>query len=509
MIKHYNLIILLLFIFTSITIGRIFTALDPGAGDARLFLYLGQQWAQGRLPYLAVWEPYPPGIIAVTALVHYFFPNNHLALAVVEGVFVGACILAIFGILRNAAAPFGVSALASAAAAMATSLLFYNQRGVTAEIYSLAPATLSMLFFLKGLEKPKWLLISGLLCGIAGLFKPIGLTPYLAQISILLWLLVSGRRQIHPALKHATLVTVGMLAPWVFVFLYFDLHDAGYEFLSTSFESIEVVKNTYPRLADAVNNLLRGTAPLASLGGCLIVLIYLQLKGKLGYANGSESDEHSIIQQNLNTTTSLFLIWTLANLVAVPVEKYSSGHYLVLAPGLSVIAGLAYWRLVGSEKANTSPLQRTALISLILMPLLFYHVVSSIKIINNVTRWPSVSADDRQLIRYLAENQSPDDSLFSWSHMPTIYQGTDIRPAFKFLSAEYPRPTMSFRTRRNILLQILPKLREHPPTYILDTTPNSARPSKRNVTYRQFLTLLSERYGAVYTRGHYKLYKLH
>src|ERR1700678_2176994 len=46
-------------------------ALQPDHGDATLYLYIGQKWAQGTLPYVGNFENKPPAIFALIALVSH------------------------------------------------------------------------------------------------------------------------------------------------------------------------------------------------------------------------------------------------------------------------------------------------------------------------------------------------------------------------------------------------------------------------------------------------------
>src|SRR4029077_4705651 len=82
---------LLGFVLASLLVGRGFTAFVPGHADARLFAYIGPEWRSGVIPYVDVWDNKPPGIFATIALVFALFPDNFVALAVLEGLGLALC----------------------------------------------------------------------------------------------------------------------------------------------------------------------------------------------------------------------------------------------------------------------------------------------------------------------------------------------------------------------------------------------------------------------------------
>jgi hypothetical protein len=97
------------------------------------------------------------------------------------------------------------------------------------EVYLLWPATLSMYFFSKASPsfEGRWVLLAGFCSGAAALFKPVGLSPLLAQGSFvfLLWVVrrgVSGQQLLASAFAN----TAGALIAWFPFAIYFWGHNA-------------------------------------------------------------------------------------------------------------------------------------------------------------------------------------------------------------------------------------------------------------------------------------------
>jgi hypothetical protein len=108
-----------------------------------------------------------------------------------------------------------VAALATASVAVASNLLYYNQHGNYIEIYRLWPAALSMYCFSKASAtfQGKWLLFAGFFSEVASLFKPIGLSPMLAQGVFMLLLWAAFRRlSLQRILAAGVVASMGALA---------------------------------------------------------------------------------------------------------------------------------------------------------------------------------------------------------------------------------------------------------------------------------------------------------
>lgn len=176
-------VLLVVFSVASTVLGRANSLFECSSCDAQLFAYYGQKWLEGSLPYIDLWDNKPPGIFALTALTFFWFPNSFVALAVVEGIFILGCIATVYAVMRQMGAPWQATFLATAACAGTSNLLFYNQYGVLTEIYLLWPAALSIWAFCKGYPKleMKWMVLAGIFAGLAALFKPPGLAPFLIQ----------------------------------------------------------------------------------------------------------------------------------------------------------------------------------------------------------------------------------------------------------------------------------------------------------------------------------------
>src|SRR5262245_43797789 len=263
----------------STVVGRSFTAGNPGRFDAQLFAYIGLRWLSGGVPYVDVWEDKPPGLYAVNALVFLLFPKSFTALACAEGIFILGCIGTVYLLARQWGMPWLVTLLATASAAASCNLAYYNQHGNLTEIYLLWPATLSMYFFGKAAPtfRGTCVFLAGLFSGVAALFKPIGLSPLLAQGAFLLHLWAVYRRLSFRHLLIAVFTdSAGALVAWLPFALYFWMHDALGELIYASFTyNVHYGIASQGSVLSIPFNTALQLCPLTSLAACVTVGLVL------------------------------------------------------------------------------------------------------------------------------------------------------------------------------------------------------------------------------------------
>lgn len=209
----FGYLLLFGFVIYSTTLGRSFTALTPHNYDAQFFAYIGSQWAQGKIPYVDIWDNKPPGIFALTAIVSSYFPDIFQALSVIEGIFIIGCITTIYLLMKQLGAPRSATVLSTVAAAAACNLFYYNERGLLTEVYLLWPATMSMFLFVIGIHRSQqiWLVLSGICTGVALLFITIGLSLYLVQLVFLAWTCAVRRYPCRYSLFSALSPSIGII----------------------------------------------------------------------------------------------------------------------------------------------------------------------------------------------------------------------------------------------------------------------------------------------------------
>ena len=261
-------------------------ALDPRHDDSSVFLYVGQRWAKGELPYLQNFDNKPPGIFALIA----FLSNLGASLwwiALAQFVFVVGTILGVSAILKQMGAPRRAVLFGTVCSALAVNLPFYSPANMT-ESYMNCPMVLSMLFFLWALDSHRFrdFFLAGLCAGLAFMFKPFGLSALLAQAAFLLMYAIR-RRGTRSSLVAVCAIFLGAAVAWTPLIVYFWRHGALKELLDASFlyNVYYGLSSTYSltslRSAIKIPGMLAiHLIPVSTMVACLIVGSYQAYKSR-------------------------------------------------------------------------------------------------------------------------------------------------------------------------------------------------------------------------------------
>ena len=500
-LANRGVILLSCWAIISTIVGRSYLYFAPTESDPHLFAYIGFQWRHGYIPYLEIWDNKPPGIFAVNALVFYLFPKSFTALAFVEALYNLGCIGTVYLLMRQLGGPVIVASLATASVSVASNLFYYQYGGNFTEVYLLWPATLSMYFFSKASPafQGRWVLLAGFCSGVAALFKPIGLSPLLAQgtFVFLLWAVcrgVSGQQLLGSALANGA----GALIAWLPFMIYFWAHNALGEFVDAS-----LTYNLYYAAASYVTNLRRGIdamfnlQPLASVVVCVIVGAGFYVSGCTRVRHNRAPEEES--RKALWFWWPLALLWVVFDLAGALAGGRGYQHYfLPLTVSLSVTAGFTYWFLIGgiSGAARQAGLHK-AIFALVLGPLLLPQMSD----IHEFIRWvllPSErhawTSDEKAVATHLNAVRGPSDTLFTWDYMPVVYFTTEMKSPIRLLHAYYILHSQYAHSKFG--QEILRGLKQTPPTFLVDRVDNASGKSLTagDPVYRKFRDFVEDNY---------------
>ena len=500
---------------TSTIIGRSYLCWALPNSDAQLFAYFGFQWRHGHIPYVEIWDNKPPGIFAVNALVFYLFPKSFVALAVVEAIYNLGFIGTVYLLMRQWGGPAMVASLATASVSIASNLLHYHYGGNMTEVYLLWPATLSMYFFSKAepsFQGP-WVLLAGFCSGAAALFKPVGLSPLLAQETFvfLLWAGcrgVSGQRLLASGLANGA----GALIAWIPFAIYFWGHNAFGEFVDASltynlYYAAATYVSAYGRGVDAVVFSLQ---PLSSLVVCVIVGAIFYVSGMRSRNNRPLPEEKSM--KPLWFWWPLALIWVVSDLAGALVGGRGYQHYfLPLAASLAVAAGFTYWFLIlGVSGAACRAAIVKAIFALVLGPVLLTQMSD----MRQFMRWVLFPSERRAWISeemtvatHLNSVRAPYDTLFTWDYMPGIYFTTEMKSPIRLLDAHYILDSQYSHSKFGE--EILRGLEQSPPTFLVDSKDNVTETSLTagDPVYRKFREFIERNYVWFHSAGTLTVYR--
>jgi hypothetical protein len=491
----------------SLVIGRAFTAVHPGDGDARLFAYVGSQWVDGVIPYRDIWDNKPPGIFSVFAAARLLSENPFHAAALFEAASVAVCNVAIFLLMSRFGAGRGAAALAMAASAIVCNLLFYNERGGLTEIYIVGAAAPAMLLFVEALSRKRTTIafLSGVMTGLATVFKLPGLAPWLAQSAFLLLLVLTRRIAWSQLVRLQAALVIGIVAAWVPFVTYFAAQGSLAEMLDASFlYNVHYGANSQGGLALAVTATLDQLRPVAILvvGGIVTVIFVLAdirvLKPRRT-ATGNDALSWS-------TWLPLVALWSMFDLAGATAGGRNYPHYfLAMMPALSVMLGLAYEMIAAKIGFASRPsLGRIALGTILIGPLLLLQV-DDLRSLRHVFTEPKVHAY-RAGVDFLNEDRTPSSTMFGWDYVPYLFQETGMRSPSAWLSAHYIHDSPTAMS--TIWDRIRSDLESHPPDYLAHITRDTAGRKAEDETYRWFSEFVRKRYDLAFVDSRLKIYRL-
>jgi len=497
---------LLGFVLASLLVGRGFTAFVPGHADARLFAYIGREWLSGVIPYVDVWDNKPPGIFATIALVFALFPDNFVALAVLEGLGLALCHGSLFTLMRQFGAPRDAATVATAASAVACNLLYYNDHGIITEIYLLGPAALSMVCFVQALRarRVRWMFGAGLCTGLATLYKPPGLAPFLAQMGFLGMLGLLHQYGWRLVLRGVVVNACGLVVAWVPCVWYFWQHGGVVAlFDATVFHNITQGASSQPGVARSVFGVVGRLQPLAPLvAGALVVAVVV--------AHQLWAARRAILAraQAVAPFTRwglLSVLWVAGDLAGAMAGGRNYAHYfLPLTPSLSLLGGLAYWRLTAPHGGVPDVrLARLGVAALLLGPLLVAQLHDANHLRGVLTQPRAQEVEDRGMA-FLAHTRQPTDTLFTWDCLWQWYFTTNMRSPSRYLCAEYIYASPV--TAAKIQERIVHDLEHQPPSFVVDRTDNSTGRVADDPAYQWFHHFIEHKYSLVFADNSVRIY---
>ena len=486
--------------------GRSFTWLAPPVVDARLYAYIGNAWRHGNLPYLHAWELKPPGIFAVNAAASAFLPYSFGALAVAESVVLLGCAVTLYLLLREWEVSQTGRCLGVLLFAIASNLTISHAN--LPEIYLFWPATLSMLFFSRGLResRPMWIFLSGLSAGLGSLFKITGLDPLVAQSAYLfvLWF-VFRRLSVRRVVDTIAIAAAGASLAWLPVGLYFGFHGALSELLEVSFIDpfyfSAAIPKSLGRYTFMIFYFLRDLYPLIIfiLIGFGAYLVELRLS-----FHDPRPDGNSRLR--IGPVPILAGLWVAVDLLgALAGNRSQTQYFLPLALSIAAMAGVTYTQQV--EKTVLPMHLRSTLLALLIVPLTVTNFNNEFRELVHVVRYGHLLSHDldlghdqvpmeqqlRQVGTFIGGVRGKDDTLFSWDLQPWLFQMLDMKSSIYVLDMGFRRQ-LPRKARLRFVENALNQLQSNPPTFIVDSTEDAEGARREDPLYRTFEQFVDQRY---------------
>jgi 4-amino-4-deoxy-L-arabinose transferase-like glycosyltransferase len=206
-----TLIVLMgLFIAPLIALSQVIAYWRTDVVDDQMFGYFGWRIAHGAIVYLDVWDNKPPGIYWINALGFLLGHDSYL----------GVIALCVAALVAAHACFFGICATLffRGAAAFATILLsfflthaFYTGGTNRTETFLVPCELAAVLFYMRGFARDRWWrwYLAGVFCGLAFLFKQVGLAAWGAMGIHTIVLVLTRDIRVTAGLRRCVLLLLG------------------------------------------------------------------------------------------------------------------------------------------------------------------------------------------------------------------------------------------------------------------------------------------------------------
>ncbi|HEV7664557.1 MAG TPA: hypothetical protein VGQ62_13545 [Chloroflexota bacterium] len=410
--------------------------LAPMGQDQGLYHAVGELILRGGVPYRDAWDPKPPGAFYTHAAVLALVPDpwrpchldtlaglsrtdlqprcGTLVFELIDFVYSLAIAAAVFAVARRLGLTASGAAVAFGLTALCVNLALLDPEGSTPEKYALLPAVGVVLAGLTAVRsgQRRWLLVAGVLGGIAALYKQ----PDLASFAALtLWLLSLRRfRDLLWLWTPLAAVLLSVVALFAAAGAVGQVLDATllYNVRRFGFQSDRIALKGIA----AAWQIFRDGAAVLLLLGALGALGALSLARNAGYR--------------------LLLIWAVFDVLALALggTKFTREYFVQLVPSFAILGGLA-WQSLWGEYARTAIGRAWLALSLTSVVLLTsaFQANFTLRIWNEYVAngWTTTSVEHlSDMVRALP----PQNTLFVWGDEAQLYVLSGRRPTTRFLN---------------------------------------------------------------------------
>lgn len=439
----------------------------PGP-DSGVFLYVGQQILDGKMPYKDVWDHKPPAIHYINALGLLVGGGSRWGVWTLEflALLSAACLGYI--VMRRA---FGRLPAIFGTAIWVSSLPFLLSGGNFAEEYSL-PLQFGSLYLFQLSEKQerfgRFLLLAGVLTAACFLLKQ-NLIGIGVSIAITIAVTRAVAKEWENMLKRLGVFIVGTASVLAIAVLYFSIEGALGSLLSASFlYNFDMARNNRDVVDDLIRPLFQGLQNMSYSGAAVMALS--------GWVAGIA---YVRLGDNAKARWDPIL---LASLVAAPIQfglmiaggrRPNDYYFVAWLPTFSILAAfLAYlltnrsgtaYRAVGSlDKSSTGTLVTTALlIAMSVLPAM--RLVGDLRFVGKL-RPPNPTA---AVVEYIRANTHPSDSILVWGSASGVNFLADRRSPTRFV---YQFPVYWESPFGGLFEEFLDELNESKPLLVIDTS---------------------------------------
>jgi|LFRM01.1.fsa_nt_gb hypothetical protein len=438
---------------------------DMPGRDSGVFIYVGEQILDGRLPYLDVWDHKGPLLYYINAFGILLGFHSLYGLWAIQFIFISLSALVSLHLLKLS---FGKIPAIAGTFFWLLNLHILIEGGNLTEMYALLFQFLAILFFLLSERRNslKYMFLVGIFIGLCVALKPNILGIAIAAI------IFSGLKGItikdyYYPLKSTVILIIGGILP-LFVFLvYFITNGVAYDFI-----------DQYIRY-----NLIYSSTP-----------IYLKLKSiyyafdliyGIMFVIGAWILTLTITAAHCNTKSmrdfikNYPLIIFSGILLPLDLILASSGgrnyghYYMTLLPVLSILFATLIWYIFKCFKSEYKIKLMNycldgvkILVIVILLPMvLYFFITTSFSVAGNIY---SQNHDEHEIVSYIKENSLVSDTVLFWGAETSLNVMSNRNAPTRYVY-QYPLFTHGY-AKQSMMDEFLQDLKSTPPKYIIDTS---------------------------------------
>jgi hypothetical protein len=380
------------------------TSIDADEG---VYLVMAQQWLQGGLPYIAVWDQHPPGLPALFALVLSIVADPILGvrLAAVAAVAITALTI------RQFCIRYDHSHRAGLIGALIYIVCISRWAGLSAntEIFNNALVAFAAYHLLGAARRPPAIgraFIAALAFGIGLQIKYV-VFPESVLLS-LAYLLESYRtmRSFRSTGVAAGVLIAGGCLPTLLAIAYFWSEGALSAFIDANIFSNLSYVSLVPSAPEILKDSASGLMPIA---GCLAVLLFVSWRYR-----------HKLSRSHVELSMEAWIaLWIVAAFLDVCLPmKFFRHHFFALYPPVCLAASLCL-QAIGKERRRISLYGFLAVLLTAIPPWAF-----------GVIRAAPWSATDvpRTIAALLRDAGANDGEVYVYRYQPAVYALAQLRP---------------------------------------------------------------------------------
>jgi hypothetical protein len=426
-------------------------------GDEMIYLNLGEGVRQGQVLYKEIFDNKPPLIYLTAAAAGSLFWFKVIL------AFWNIATIVIFWNLARILFEKNerLQKIATVFFALLTTLPTLEGHIVNAELFMIGPSLLAFFFLLGKGVTPKKIFVSGLLFGVASLFK----IPAAFDIPVILtyWVIVKGFKNWKETVKDTIILSLGFATPILLSFDFYFFQGGLPEYLKAAFfQNVGYIESWQVKVPMAMR------VGVVALGTLIIYLFRKKLTNKF----------------------ILICLWTLFSLFAVILSQRPYPHYLIQsAAPLALLIGMLL-----AQKSIEQSLSVIPLTLIIFVP--FYYHFYDYKIVPYYSRFISFATGrvsrgvyfnnfspntnrNYEIATFLANSSVSSDRVFVWDEdAPAIYALSRRIPPLKYVAPYH----VNDYSNRDEVAQILAETK---PKFIVTTS---------NFTFPEILGLLRSKY---------------